>query len=62
MVDPGDQAWICAAVAEALKKGKNGVPEGLEYFSYENFAERLHGIAGQIMSSFFGIINMVIKL
>ena len=47
MVDPGDQAWICAAVAEALKKGKNGVPEGLEYFSFKNFSIRLSEIVNQ---------------
>lgn len=51
LVDPADFGEIRAAILAALKTGKNGVPEGLKYFSYQNFSERLRAIAGQLTSA-----------
>lgn len=43
LVDPGDANEIKRAIVNALKKPKK-IPEGLEYFSYQNFERRLHGM------------------
>jgi glycosyltransferase involved in cell wall biosynthesis len=40
LVDPDDRAELRAAILAALARGKR-VPEGLDYFSFENFAERV---------------------
>jgi len=44
LVDPANRDEIKAGILKALKEGKRGVPEGLSYFSYENFSRRVHEI------------------
>jgi phosphatidyl-myo-inositol dimannoside synthase len=51
MVDPSDQQDIKAGILEALNRPKGVVPEGLDYFSYGNFARRLHLIVESISAS-----------
>jgi glycosyltransferase involved in cell wall biosynthesis len=40
LVDPTNRAEIRAAIMETLERGEQRVPDGLDYFSFENFAER----------------------
>jgi glycosyltransferase involved in cell wall biosynthesis len=48
LVDPTNPAEIRAAILETLERGVRRVPEGLEYFSFENFAERSRAIVEQL--------------
>lgn len=41
LVDPASPAEIRAAIDELLARGRRGVPDGLEYFAFENFVERV---------------------
>jgi phosphatidyl-myo-inositol dimannoside synthase len=54
LVDPTSRAEIRAAILETLERGERRIPEGLEYFSFENFAERAnavtHGLLGGSVS------------
>ncbi|MEM6287897.1 MAG: glycosyltransferase family 4 protein [Bacteroidota bacterium] len=47
VVDPGDQASVREGIRNALARPK-GVPEGLEYFSQERFAERWRTVAREV--------------
>ena len=47
IVDPSDPDAICRGVLEALKQPR-GVPPGLEYFYFPNFAQRLRTALGRI--------------
>jgi phosphatidyl-myo-inositol dimannoside synthase len=49
LVNPDDPEEIKAGIIEALKRPKGIVPEGLDYFSDENFERRCHNIIHQIM-------------
>lgn len=40
LVDPTNRAEIRAAILETLERGERRIPEGLDYFSFENFAQR----------------------
>jgi len=40
LVDPDDPGELRDAIVESLARGKQ-IPEGLDYFSFENFAERV---------------------
>ena len=42
VVDPKDPAALLAAIIDALRRPKR-IPDGLSYFSFDNFASRLHG-------------------
>ena len=44
LVDPDNPAELIAAVLTAFKTGKRGVPEGLDHFSFTNFARKLDAI------------------
>jgi glycosyltransferase involved in cell wall biosynthesis len=44
LVDPANREEIKAGIFAALKANRGRVPKGLEYFSYENFTRRLHGV------------------
>jgi glycosyltransferase involved in cell wall biosynthesis len=44
LVDPTNPAEIRQAVIDALAAGGKQIPEGLAYFSYENFERRTHAI------------------
>jgi glycosyltransferase involved in cell wall biosynthesis len=44
LVDPANPAEIRAAVLDALETGERKVPDGLDYFSFEHFAVRVHDI------------------
>jgi glycosyltransferase involved in cell wall biosynthesis len=49
LVDPTNRAEIRAAILEILERGVRRVPDGLEYFSFENFAERANAVVGSIV-------------
>ncbi|HEV7573168.1 MAG TPA: glycosyltransferase family 4 protein [Thermoanaerobaculia bacterium] len=44
LVDPTNPAEIRLAILDALAAGEKQIPEGLAYFSYENFERRTHAI------------------
>lgn len=48
IVDPANRDEVKAGILKALKEGKRGVPEGLSFFSYENFSRRVHKIIDEI--------------
>jgi glycosyltransferase involved in cell wall biosynthesis len=49
LVNPDDLEEVKAGIIEALKQPKGVIPQGLEYFSYENFEQRCHQICDQIL-------------
>jgi len=49
LVDPDNPEEIKAGIFEALRRPKGVVPKGLDYFSYENFERRCHGIIDQVV-------------
>ena len=51
LVDPDDPAELFGAVRGALAEGRGKVPAGLDYFSFENFTRRLHGLVDSIVGS-----------
>jgi len=44
LVDPESRAELRAAIVETLARGERRVPPGLDYFSFEKFAERSRAI------------------
>jgi glycosyltransferase involved in cell wall biosynthesis len=49
LVDPTNPAEIRAAILETLERRERRVPDGLEYFSFENFAERANAVTGSLL-------------
>jgi glycosyltransferase involved in cell wall biosynthesis len=49
LVDPNDQEEIRTGIIEALNRPRGVVPEGLEYFSYDRFEQRLHHIVSDVV-------------
>lgn len=49
MVDPANPAEIKEGIRQALNRPRGIIPEGLEYFSYKNFSERLHHIINSVV-------------
>lgn len=49
LVDPSDKEEVKWAILKAIERPRGVVPEGLEYFSFENFRRRLHEIIDQVM-------------
>ncbi|MEH2143419.1 glycosyltransferase family 4 protein [Nostoc sp.] len=49
LVNPDDPEEVKAGILEALKRTKGLIPQGLDYFSYENFQRRCHQICDQIL-------------
>jgi glycosyltransferase involved in cell wall biosynthesis len=49
LVNPRNPAEIQAGILEALRRPKGIVPKGLDYFSFQNFCQRCHGIVDQIL-------------
>jgi glycosyltransferase involved in cell wall biosynthesis len=47
LVDPTNPAEIRAAILESLQRPR-AIPEGLEYFSFENFAQRSRKVVAQL--------------
>jgi len=50
LVDPNDQEDVKAGILKALSRPSGVVPEGLDYFSYNNFERRLHRILENVVS------------
>jgi phosphatidylinositol alpha-1,6-mannosyltransferase len=48
VVDPKDSTALLSAIVEALRRPKQ-IPAGLAYFSFDNFAGRLHGALGRVI-------------
>jgi phosphatidylinositol alpha-1,6-mannosyltransferase len=51
LVDPGRADDLQAGILAALKRPRGVIPEGLKYFSFENFEKRCHGILRQLIKS-----------
>lgn len=51
LVDPRHPEDIQAGILEALKRPRGVIPEGLEYFSFENFEKRCHQILAHVVKS-----------
>jgi phosphatidylinositol alpha-1,6-mannosyltransferase len=51
LVDPTNPAEIRLAILDALAAGKKRIPEGLEYFSYDNFERRTHAIIDELAAN-----------
>ncbi len=49
VVDPDNPAEIKCAIINALGSSRN-IPQGLEFFSYENFTLRLHKIIESVLN------------
>jgi phosphatidylinositol alpha-1,6-mannosyltransferase len=47
LADPDDRQALKAAIRRALRRPRQ-IPDGLTFFSYENFRERLHNIMGTL--------------
>ena len=47
LVDPDRPDDIAAGILEALKRPRGVIPEGLNYFSFENFTKRCHRLLRQ---------------
>jgi phosphatidylinositol alpha-1,6-mannosyltransferase len=47
-VDPRHPEEVRAGILEALTRPRGIIPEGLSYFSFENFAERCRRLLRQI--------------
>lgn len=50
LVDPANPADVRAAIEELLERGDRKVPEGLEYFAFPRFVERVRAIVGALTS------------
>jgi glycosyltransferase involved in cell wall biosynthesis len=48
LVDPTNPAEIRLAILDALATGEKRIPDGLDYFSYENFERRTHAIIDEL--------------
>jgi len=44
LVDPTNPAEIRTAIVDSLSEGEKRIPEGLSYFSFENFLRRTHSL------------------
>jgi glycosyltransferase involved in cell wall biosynthesis len=51
LVDPRRPDEIQAGILQVLKHSPGVIPAGLDYFSFENFAKRCHGILRQVINS-----------
>jgi glycosyltransferase involved in cell wall biosynthesis len=51
LVDPANPAEIVAAIREMLARSERVIPEGLEYFSFGRFVERVRGIVDGVRRS-----------
>jgi glycosyltransferase involved in cell wall biosynthesis len=51
LVDPRRPDEIQAGILEALQQPPGVIPPGLNYFSFENFEKRCHGILRQVIKS-----------
>ena len=50
VVDPENAEEIKAAILQALQYPKGQIPDGLDYFSFDNFQNRLHDIINTVMA------------
>jgi glycosyltransferase involved in cell wall biosynthesis len=51
LIDSSNPAEIRAAIADALRDGRREIPPALEFFSFENFEQRVHGIVDEVLSA-----------
>jgi glycosyltransferase involved in cell wall biosynthesis len=49
LVDPANPAEVRAAIAELLERGERKIPEGLEYFAFPRFVERVQAIVNALI-------------
>ncbi len=50
LVDPTNRAELRAAILETLARPERRIPEGLDYFSFGNFAERSRAIIARVLT------------
>jgi phosphatidyl-myo-inositol dimannoside synthase len=50
VVDPENAEEIKAAIIQALQYPRGQIPDGLDYFSFDNFRKRLHDIMNTLMA------------
>ena len=50
VVDPRNRGELQAGILEALRRPRGVVPEGLDYFSFENFQRRLHAAVNSVVA------------
>ena len=50
IVDPDDRDGLITGIITALSRPRGEIPPGLDYFSYERFVRRLHGIVARFTS------------
>jgi phosphatidylinositol alpha-1,6-mannosyltransferase len=48
LVDPSNLGAIRVAIVDALKHGERRVPDGLSFFAFERFSERVHAIVRRV--------------
>jgi len=51
LVDPTNPAEVRLAIIDALAAREKRIPEGLDYFSYENFERRTHAIIDELTAN-----------
>jgi glycosyltransferase involved in cell wall biosynthesis len=49
LVDPDQPAELHQAIREALRKPRGVIPEGLAYFSFENFTRRVRELVDEVL-------------
>ena len=49
LVDPNNAAEIIDAIKSAIASSNKTIPDGLQYFSFENFQQRTHQIIAKLM-------------
>lgn len=50
LVDPANSQELLAGILATLARSKGAVPQGLDYFSFENFERRCHHLLGKFLS------------
>lgn len=50
LVDPGNATEIIDAITSALASTNRKIPDGLQYFSFENFQQRAHQIVSKMIA------------
>lgn len=52
LVNPFNKTELKEGILKTLQRPKGTVPEGLDYFSFDNFKNRLHRIVGRVLAGF----------
>jgi len=58
LVDPTNSAEIRDAILTQLGRGKREIPEGLEYFAFERFVERVSAIVDEVSARAWAVVGV----